>query len=36
MKYVEPEMDIVEIKQTVLTTLSVGDENTTVPDLGTM
>lgn len=36
MKYAEPEMEIVEIDHTVLTTLSIGDENTTVPDIGTM
>lgn len=40
MKYVEPEMEVVELDATMITTLSAveSDENTgnTVPSIGTM
>lgn len=36
MKYEKPEMEVVELDETAITTLSVGDENATVPDIGTM
>ena len=36
MKYEKPEMEVVELNATPITELSIGDENTTVPDIGTM
>ena len=36
MKYEKPEMEVVELDVPIITGLSTGDENTTVPDIGTM